>query len=253
MKKFVHQLIAICAFVAVGFVANAQGGETPIVGATHTYTVNAEDETNNGLVWSIVGGSSGDYSLSGENSETATITWNATGNYTLRFVETANGTNCETVRELPITVSANTFDVSTTDPDATCNSKDGTVNPSGSAVTSISFVVSMNTSNAGWTPDWTFTFTLGTTGGASIADVTASAGTLSEASGVYTVTAIPNANGSVNVTMNVTGDIHTALGTTLNITSATELDYNLTDLTSNNWGATQTINPLPNTSGISAN
>ena len=50
--------------------------------------------------------------------------------------------------------------------------------------------------------------------------------------------------------MDVTGDAFTLQSVALAITSAKELDYNTPDMDIDDWDATQTINPIPNTSDI---
>ncbi len=251
MKKIFTYLIAAVAFMLVSTVVMAQGGLTPLVGSTHDYTVTAES-TGNTLAWSVVEGNDGtEYDInSGAASETVNITWNTAGTYTLQFRET-NGSSCITLRQATVVVSANTFDVSTSNPSATCNAKDGTVNPSGDATTSITFTVNMTTANASWSPNWEIDFTLTPAGTATIANVTVSGGTLT-GTGPYNLTALTSTSGigSVTITMDVTGDAFAVQSVALAITAAIELDYNTPDVDSDDWDATQTINALPNTSSI---
>ncbi len=255
MKKTITYLILAAAFMLAGFSTMAQGGLTPIVGSTHDYTITPES-TSNTLVWSVTsGGTDGvefDINSAGVSGVTsvANITWNTAGVYTLQFSET-NATSCITLKQVTITVAANTFDVSTSDPSATCNASDGTVNPSGDATTAIAFTVDMTTSRTDWSPTWEITFTLTPSSGSSIASVAASAGTLS-GTGPYTITGLTSTSGdgTVNITMNVTEDAFTTQTTALAITSATALDYNLSDIDNGDWVATQTVNAIPNTSNI---
>ncbi len=250
MKKTLTYLITAVAFILVSNVAMAQGGLTPLVGSTHDYTVTADDATNNTLAWSIV--EAAGYTInSGAATETVNITWTAAGTYHVQFSETDANTNCVTTKQATVVVSANTFDVSTSNPAATCNAKDGTVNPTGNATTSITFTVDMTTANAGWSPNWEIDFTLTPAGTATIASVAATNGTLT-GSGPYHLTGITstNGNGTVNITMDVTGDAFTAQSVALAITAAKELDYDTPDVDTDDWNATQTINALPNTSDI---
>ncbi len=248
MKKIFTYLIAAIAFVIVSTSVMAQGGLSPLVGSTHDYTVTAES-TGNTLAWSITSGPAGGYTVnSGTSGEVVNITWNTVGTYTLQFSET-NGNSCVTLKQATVVVAANTFDVSTSDPAATCNAKDGTVNPTGDATTSITFTVNMTTANAGWSPNWEIDFTL--TSAATIASVTANGGTLT-GTGPYNLTALTSSggNGTVDITMDVTGDAFTVQTVALAITAAKELQYNTQDVDSDDWLATQTINPIPNTSNI---
>jgi len=252
MKKTLNYFLTAAALLLLSLGVKAQGGLTPINGSTHDYSVTADDATNNTLAWTIVEGSDGSqYDInSGADGETVNITWNTVGNYTLQFRET-NASGCITLKQVSVVVAANTFDVSTSDPASVCNAKDGTVNPSGNATTSISFTVDMTTSRADWSPTWAITFTLTPSGGSSIATVAATSGSLS-GSGPYTLTGLTSTdgNGSVNITMDVTEDAFTLQTTVLTITSATATDDNLPDIDSDDWVATQTINAIPNTSDI---
>jgi len=247
MKKSILYLIALVAIMFTSMGVKAQGGLTPLVGSTHTYTVTATGTK----AWTVSPASG--YTInSGAATSSVNITWTATGTYTLTFTET-NASNCSTVKTATIQVGLNTFDVSTASPTATCNAADGQANYSVStATTAITFTVDMTTGNSSWSPNWQFVFTLTPSSGATIAGVAASAGTLS-GSGPYTLTAIPSTSGAktVTITMNVTGNIYTMHTVDLAITSAKELTYNTPDKDNNDWTATQTINPVPNTSSIS--
>lgn len=253
MKKNLTYLIASAALLLISAVSMAQGGTTPLVGSTHIYTVVAEDDVNNELTWSVVGGASGtNYTInSGAASEQVSITWLIAGTYTVQFTE-ENATNCIATKTLSVSVSANTFDVSTTDPDAVCNSADGQANYAEStAITAITFKVDMTTANTSFSPNWEITFTL-TPGTATLANVKAGATSITPVAGVYTATGLTSTNGdgTVNITMDVTGDQYAVQNVVLNITSAKELTYNTPDVDNTDWTSTQTINDIPNTSTI---
>jgi len=250
MKKTTFYLIALLALMMTSMGAMAQGGLTPLAGSTHTYTITPESGSNT-LAWTV-SPATGFTINSGAATASVNITWTVAGTYTLQFTET-NGTSCSTVKTATVVVAANTFDVFTASPTATCNAADGQINYSGSsATTSITYTVNMTTGNALWSPNWEFTFTLTPSVGTSLASVAASAGTLS-GTGPYTVTAIPSASGAktMTITMNVTGNIYVQHTVGLAITSAKELTYHTPDKDTNDWTGTQTINPVPNTSTIS--
>lgn len=230
----------------------AQGGLTPLVNSTHTYTI-TPGNAGNTFAWSVVEGVAGtDYTISNGNTSAATILWKTVGTYTLKFMETTSS-SCSTVKTTTVVVSQNTFDISTSSPTATCNTADGQANyASSTATTSITFTVDMTTGNSSWSPNWEFSFTLTPSSGATIANVASSAGTLSGTS-TYTLYGIPSTSGakSVTITMNVTGNIYNLHTVDLVITSGKELTYNTPDKDSNDLTATQTIKALPNTSSIS--
>lgn len=253
MKKLISTLITASALLLINTGVKAQGGVTPFVGSTHNYTVGPES-TSNTLTWSVVeiyGYTINSQTIDGDNS-VANITWTAAGIYKLQFTELNETTGCETVKELEIVVSTNTFDVTAISPAATCNAADGVVNYDDDDVTTeVSFVVEMETGDAAFNPDWEFNFTLTSTG-ATIANVSAGAGTLSESAGTYTLTPLTSASsaGSVTITMDAIGELYNAEDMVLSITSAKELTYNTPDVDDDDWVATQTINPIPQTSDI---
>ncbi|MBK6285055.1 MAG: hypothetical protein IPF54_22590 [Draconibacterium sp.] len=249
MKKNLTYLIAIAAIILLSFGAKAQGGLTPLVGSTHVYTVTPGSGSND-LKWTVSPATG--FSITGDNTDEATITWTTAGIYTLTFTETNNATNCATVKTTTVNVAANSFDVSTSSPADFCNSADGQVNFVGStATTGIIIPVSMITGISTFNPNWEITFTLTPNSGTTITAVAASSGTLS-GTGPYTVTGLASASGegTFDITMNVAGDIYSSRDVVLTITSAKELTYNTPDVDSDDWTATQTINSIPNTSTI---
>ena len=251
MKKTFTYLLATAALMIVGAAAMAQGGLAPFLGSTHEYTITPES-TSNSLTWSVTEASG--YTINSQTVVTTTsvanITWTATGTYHLQFTED-DGT-CSTVKEITVVVGNNTFDVSTTNPTATCNAADGQVNFAGTtATTGVTFMVSMATGNSAFNPDWNFTFTLTSVSGATISNVKVGAAVLT-GSGPYTAPDQSSASGlgSVTVTCDAEGGINDLQDVVLTITSATELAYNTPDVDTNDWTATQTIDAIPNTSTI---
>lgn len=255
MKKVFTFLMTATALLLISSGVMAQDGEAPFVGSTHIYSVEPES-TSNTLTWSVVetsGYTINSQTIDGDNS-VANITWTTAGSYKLQFTELDETTDCATIKELEITVSANTFDVTAVTPAATCNAADGVVNYAGTDVTTeVSFVVDMETDDAAFNPNWEFSFTLISSSGATVANISAGSGTLSESSGTYTLTDLTSTSGagSVTITMDVTGELYSAEDVVLTITSAKELTYNTPDVDSDDSTATQTINPIPQTSDIS--
>jgi hypothetical protein len=247
MKKTKKWLMILVIAMIASLGAMAQGGLAPLVGSTHTYTVTATGTK----AWTVSPASG--YTInSGAATSSVNITWTAAATYTLTFTET-NASNCSTVKTATVVVAPNSFDVFTASPIATCNAADGQANYTGpNATTAITYTVNMTTGNTSWSPNWQFVFTLTPSSGATVASVAATAGTLS-GTGPYTVTAIPSTSGAktMTITMNVTGNIYSLHTVDLAITSAKELTYNTPDKDNDDWTATQTINPVPNTSTIS--
>lgn len=254
MKKIFTYLIAIAGLMVVSVAATAQNGSSPFIGSTHEYTVNAGDDVNNTLLWSVLEGSDGtEYDInSAVNTETLNITWNVSGTYTLQFTETADGTGCITTKQLTVIVQDNTFDVTISDSTITCNTADGIVNFSGTdTITPISFTV--DTVGVDWDYAWEFKFTLSS--GATLTDVAASAGDAISGSGTaidpYIVTNIPGTTPSIDITLKVQGNAFAEQTVTMEIVSATELKYGTPALLNENILSTSSVNAIPNTSSIS--
>ena len=249
MKTLTTNLFFIIILTIIGTSVMAQGGFDPFTGSTHVYTV-LPGSGSNDLQWTVSPATG--FSIRGEDTDEATITWTTAGTYTLTFTETNPLTSCATVKTATINVAANSFDVSTASPDAYCNSADGEINFVGSTTTtSISIPVSMITGIPTFNPNWEITFTLTPNSGTTISVVATTSGTLS-GTGPYTVTALPSASGAgtFNITLNVSGNVYTPREVALAITSAKELTYNTPDVDTTDWTATQTINSIPNTSAI---
>jgi hypothetical protein len=252
MKKTLQNLIAITALMLISSIAMAQGGTDPYVGSAHDYTV-VPGNASNDLSWTVNGATSGTGFIinSGGTASTVNIYWTAPGTYTLRLLET-DANLCSTEKQMTITVSSQ-LEVSTSDPTKVCNSAVDTTTPSLN-VTSIDFVVSMATGVSAWSPNWEITFTVaGGTGSPTIGSVTSTDGTLTDnGGGSYTLTAISSTSGagSATISVDVAGNAFSDLTAVLTITAAKELQYSTTDTDSGDWGATQSINPIPNTSAI---
>jgi hypothetical protein len=262
MKKVFTFLMTAATLLLISIGVMAQGGATPYLNSTHTYTVEMEDGVNNTAQWIIADdeGTALDpqptfaTNVDG-NIATLEITWTTVGSFKVQFSETNPSTACVTAKELDVTVSANTFDVTAVTSAATCNAADGVVNYVGTEVTTeVSFVVDMETADSGFNPNWEFTFTLTSTTGATIGNVTDGTNILTpDGSNIYTLTGLTSADGtgSITIFLDATGELYTAEDVVLTITSAKELTYNTPDVDSDDWAATQTINPIPQTSDIS--
>jgi hypothetical protein len=262
MKKVLPFLMTTTILLLISTGLMAQGGATPYLNSTHTYTVTMDDGANNTAQWVIANdaGTALDpqptfaTNVDG-NIATMEITWTTVGSFKVQFSETNPSSTCVTAKELDVVVSANTFDVTAVTPAATCNAADGEVNYAGTDVTTeVSFVVDMATGITGFNPNWELTFTLTTTTGATIGNVTDGTNTITpDVSDIYTLTGLSSANGtgSITIFLDATGELYSAEDVVLTIASAKELTYNTPDVDSNDWTATQTINPIPQTSDIS--
>ena len=253
MRKTAFYLISLLALVFVSIGASAQGGLTPLVNSSHTYTVTPGGA--NTFAWTITGGIPADYTFnSALNTASVNITWKTAGSYTLEFRETATTGSCIALVTKLVTVSGNTFDVVTPlTLAAICNEASGVPNyATGTVATTVQFVVNMAT--ASWNPNWEFNFTLTPSATATIGTIAASSGTLSgPVAGVYKVTGVSSASGTgtTTITLELTGGVNTVHTVDFTITSAKDLIYNTPSNNVGNKTATQTINAIPATTAIS--
>ena len=218
--------------------------KTPITDITYT-TTGATGANFSGLPEGISGNwAANEVTISGTPTEPGTF------NYT---VELTGG--CGTVNATGTITVINTFDVSTQSPGQICNAADGQINYTESDVaTPITFTVDMTTGNMAWSPNWEITFTLTPGPGATIDNITTSAGSFTTP-GPYRITNIPSSNGqgSVDITLEVTGNIYSDLTVLFEITAAKELGYDTPDKDNDDWTATQTVLAIPNTGEITTN
>lgn len=257
MKKTLTYLIVTIAFIAISGLVMAQGGGNPLVNSTHGYKVIPGDSENH-FLWEITGGTEDvDYVVNSANltGDSLNITWlSTTGNpYKLTFKETDTSTGCETSKELTLNVVANTFDVSISNPVATCNSANDTTDASNN-FSIIDFTVNMTTGSSSWNPNWEITFNVASGNVSSTVDnVSSATGTLNDnGGGSYTLTDIPSSslNNEITISVRLAGAAFTELSADVNITEAKELEYNTPDKDNDDWTAAGIINPIPNTSAI---
>ncbi|GET32539.1 hypothetical protein PbJCM13498_14020 [Prolixibacter bellariivorans] len=275
MRKSIIKSIAMLALMFVSIGAWAQSGTTPYAGSTHTYTVTMED-VGNTATWSILdnGGTAlsvgSDYTITatkaagpGSGVATAVITFSnslTAGNYSLRFTEAGT---CSTVRELPITISSNTFYL-TADADFNeCHDLSGTVlgaNP-GVSSTTIDFTINLN-KDAGWdisSGTWSFDYDLSfANANYSVVSetliATGQADTdLGTGNTVTGVSVVGTAN-TATVRLVVEGDVNTADDITLTISNGKVVVGTTTvpDNGTGNKAQKISIEALPNTSAITA-
>jgi hypothetical protein len=218
--------------------------ETNITTITYT-TTGATGADFSGLPAGISGNwAANEVTISGTPTETGTF------NYT---VELTGG--CGTVTATGTINVNNTFDVFTESPGQICNAADGQINYTETDVaTPITFTVDMTTGNTDWSPNWEITFTLTPGPGASIGNITTSAGSFTTP-GPYRITNIPSVDGegSVDITLEVAGDIYSDLTVLFEITTAKELQHDTPDKDNDDRAATQTVLAIPDTGEITTN
>lgn len=111
MTKLRLLLTMIIVLAAVGVQAQNTGAE-PFKGSTHTYKVTKSSTLATTVAWTVEGGTSGDYILANDDTETVSVTWNKVADYVLVLTETrASGIGCPTVRKFNVSVKTNDFNV----------------------------------------------------------------------------------------------------------------------------------------------
>ena len=201
MKKKFTYLIATAALMIFSVAAMAQGGETPFLNSTHSYTVTMEDGANNTALWVIADGTGTPLATQPAfttdvtgNTATMEITWATVGSFKVQFTETAQSTACVTAKELDVTVNTNDFDVSIGSLTDACNNNSGSISPADSATSIITIPFDMETGTT-WGPNWEVTFYVAVTSSnariLSVALASGASGALSDLTGgAYSITNI---------------------------------------------------------------
>jgi hypothetical protein len=256
MKKTLTYLIASIAFIAISGVAKAQDGTAPYAGSTHRYSVTPDANTaNKSYLWAVSGGGV----ISGASNETSVlIDWGTTpGTYTISFTETDETTSCSTVRELEVEVIANIFYVNVAEDASDCHDLSGTVlatDATGS--TTLYFTVNLN-KDATWSIDsWEYDFSVAVAStDYSLSSVKVDAGAELGTGGSYSNVSVSGSATRSEIAVVVNGPVST--GTDVEITVNNGEAIVGTSVTPDNGTGDKkqvlSVNPLPNTSPISAN
>jgi len=116
MKSLLKLLMVFVGVLLLTNITQAQNtGTTPYAGSTHTYTITKSSIAGTTLAWSVTTGTAGtDYNFVGATDQASVqVEWLMAGSYVLQVVETRTDITlgCPTIRQIAVTVSANTFDV----------------------------------------------------------------------------------------------------------------------------------------------
>ena len=255
MKKKLTYLIVAIAFIAISSVAKAQDGTSPYAGSTHSYSVTPDaNSANKSYLWEVSGGGT----ISGVDDETSVlIDWGTTpGIYTITFTETDESTSCATVRELQVEVIANTFYVDMAADAAECHDSTGLVLANGAlGPTTLYFTVNLN-KDAGWNIDsWEYDFSVAVAGtDYSVSSVKVDGGSELGA-GPHANISVAGTQASSEIAVVITGPVSAGTDVTVTVSNGEAVDGTSTtpDNGSGNKDQVLTVNPLPNTSEISAN
>ena len=98
MKKALTIILTTAALLLIGAGAMTQGGASPFLGSTHTYTVTMADGANNTAQWVIADdeGTALETQPSfttnvDENTATMEIRWTSSGDFKIQFTENRSG------------------------------------------------------------------------------------------------------------------------------------------------------------------
>lgn len=247
MNKTITYLIILVALMITSLGAMAQGGATPFLNSTHTYTsAKTTGLTGTILAWSVSEG--GTLTEIGAAKLSATVLWTAIGTHTVTVTETTTD-GCSTKKTFPVTVSANNFNLTTSAPGITCAAGSGTVIANGATSpgnTTVVFTVGV-TGNT--TKTSTFNYALTTSTTASVTSVTINnliyTGPLLTGNNLT----IPATVTSFTVSAVIASRFDTVDNLTLTISNGKDFYGTPENSTSDNAG-TATINAVPNTSSI---
>lgn len=255
MKKKLTYLIVAVAFIAISNVAKAQDGTSPYAGSTHSYSVTPDaNSANKSYLWEVSGGGT----ISGASDETSVIIdWGTIpGTYTITFTETDEITSCATVRELEVEIIANTFYVDMEADAAECHDSTGLVLANdASGPTTLYFTVNLN-KDAGWNIDsWEYDFSVAVAGiDYTITSVKVDGGS-DLGAGPHTNVSVAGSAASSEIAVVISGPVTAGTDVTVTVSNGEAIVGTSTtqDNGSGNKDQVLTVNPLPNTSEISAN
>ena len=206
-------------------------------------------------MWAVSGGGV----ISGASNETSVlIDWGTTpGTYTISFTETDETTSCSTIRELEVEVIANTFYVEMATDASECHDSTGQVLATGATgPTTLYFTVNLN-KDATWSIDsWEYDFSVAVAStDYSLSSVKVDAGAELGTGGSYSNVSVSGSATRSEIAVVVNGPVST--GTDVEITVNNGEAIVGTSVTPDNGTGDKkqvlSVNPLPNTSPISAN
>lgn len=247
MNKTITYLIALVALLITSLGASAQGGASPYLNSTHTYTAaKTTSMTGTTLAWSVSEG--GTLTEIGAEKLSATVLWTAIGAHTVTVTETTLD-GCSTIRTFPVTVSANTFNLAVTAPGLACAAGSGTIianDATSPGNTTVVFTVNIagNTTKAS-----TFDYALSSISTASVTSLTISNSIYSGPLLAGDNLTIPVSVTSFTVSVVIASRFNIVDDLTLTISDGKDYYGTPENSTSDNAG-TATINAVPNTSSI---
>lgn len=263
MKKTTFYLIAVLTFMMTSIGAMAQGGASPYLNSTHTYTVIMENGSNT-EGW-VIANASG-VALSPQPAFTPTkvgttakmvITWAspwtvAGTDYKILFTETGT---CIAKRELPVSVIANNFFLTMNADGSECHDLTGTVlAPAASGNTTLNFTANLN-KDAGFTIDsWQFDFTVNVVTGYTLQSVKVNNGLTLGTSGSYTGQSVAPTSTTASIEVVINGPVESGTIVTIALANGKAIKGTATTPDNGTGDKNQvlTVNALPATSVISA-
>ncbi len=262
MKKSILILVALVALMLTSLGTMAQGGASPYLNSTHTYTVTMEDGANTAS-WVIADNAGVALATqpsfsSGKAGKVATMvitwadTWASVGDYKIWFIE--SGT-CSTKRELPISIIANTFYLTMNADGSECHDLSGTIlGVDAIGNTNLLFTVNLN-KDSDWAIDnWKFDFTVNVSSGYTLQSVKLNAGAELGTSGNYSDQSVPGTLATSIILVVINGHVETGATVTVALSNGKAVKGTTTTPDNGTGDKNQelTVDPLPATSAISA-
>jgi hypothetical protein len=263
MKKTTHYLIALVVILITSFGAKAQGGASPYLNSTHTYTVTMQNGANT-AAWVIADNTGVALATQPTISTTkvtttATLvitwadTWAAAGtDYKIWFTETGT---CTSKRELPVSVKANTFYLSMNADASECHDLSGQILAvSASGPTTLQFPVKLN-KDVAWTIDsWKFDFTVTVSSGYTLQTVKINGGADLGSTGTYTNQTILGTISTATIDVVISGPVESGATVTIAVSNGKAIKGTIItpDNSTGDRNQILTVNALPATSVINA-
>jgi hypothetical protein len=266
MKSVISKLTNVAVLLLICEVAMAQGGASPYLNSTHTYTVTMEDGLNNTDLWVIANDAGIPLAIQPTfsadvdgNIATLVITWadswaSVGSAFKILFSEEDDNTLCVSQRELDVNVIANTFYLTMEADASDCHNLSGEIlGEDVSGNTTLLFTVNLN-KDASWDIDnWVFDFTVGVTGNYILQSVKVNDGSDLGDGGTYSAISVSGVIIAAQIEVVVNGPVEEGSDVTVEIVNGKALKSTITTPDNGTGDKDQilTVNPLPATSIIS--
>jgi hypothetical protein len=265
MKKTAFYLIALVSILITSMGAMAQGGASPYLNSTHTYTVTMQNNANS-AAWVIADNAGVALATqptftASKVGTTATMvitwaeSWASVADYKVWFTETGT---CSTKRELPVTVVANSFYLTMNADGTECHDLSGQIlGVDAVGNTTVLFTANLNKA-AAWSIDsWKFDFAVNVATGYTLQTVKLNGGSDLGNTGSYSNQSVAGTLSSATIEVVINGHVETGATVTVNLSNGKAIKGTTTTPDNGTGGGADrtqvlTVNALPATSLIIA-